>query len=51
MEGAGDGGSAEGEDIYLSPHLLEVFLVGYAKALFLIADSQPLIFEGDVLLQ
>jgi len=50
MEGAGNGGSAKSKNIYLLPHLLKVFLMGYAKALLFINDYQPQVFEADVLL-
>ncbi|GAI02225.1 unnamed protein product, partial [marine sediment metagenome] len=32
MKGAGNGGGAQGKDIHLSSHLLQVFLMGDAKA-------------------
>ncbi|MBA7483687.1 hypothetical protein ES707_19204 [subsurface metagenome] len=38
VEGAGDGGGAQGEDIYLLPHLFEVFLMGDTKALLFVND-------------
>jgi hypothetical protein len=38
MKGAGYGGGTEGEDIHLPPHLLEMFLMGDAKALLFVND-------------
>ena len=38
MEGAGYGGSTQGENVYLLSHLFQVFFMGNAKALLFIND-------------
>ena len=51
VQGARDGRGGEGKDIHLGAHLLEAFLVGHAKAVFLVDDDQAEVVESDVLLQ
>ncbi len=51
VQGAGDGGGGEGEDIHLGAQLFELLFVAHAKALLFVDDQQPQILEGDVLAQ
>ena len=42
---AWNGGGSEGQDVHLGAEFLEVFLVGYPKALLFVDDHQAQIFE------
>ena len=47
----GMGGGRQRQHVYLPGHLLELFLVGHAEALFLVNDQQPQVLEFHALLQ
>jgi len=51
VKGAGNRGGAEREHIHQAAQHLELLFVHYAKALFLVNDHQPQVFDGDVVLQ
>jgi len=51
MEGPGNGRGREGQDIHKSAELLELFLMLYPEALFLVDDHQSQFPEAHVLLQ
>src|ERR1017187_9445433 len=51
VEGAGDGGGGQGQDIHGDAELFESFLVQDAKTLLFINDDQTQTLEGSVALQ
>ncbi len=51
IQGPGDGGGGEGEDVHLLAHLLELLLVADAEALFLVHHQQPQVLEHHVFLE
>ena len=50
VQGTGDGGRGQGEDVDVFAHLLEVLLLRYAEALFLVDYREPEVAEFYVLL-
>ena len=51
MEGAGNGGSCQGQHVHILFQLLDLFLVCHAEALFLVDNQQPQILEFHIFRQ
>ncbi len=51
VKGAGYRGGRQGKHIHLTAHLLDMLLMGHAKALFLVHNKKSQILEKHVLLQ